>query len=669
MKKTLQALFVPVFAFSTLSAQNIIPKPQHYEPAKGFFATNKPYSVEASSTEAGAMAHQAGLPEVKKGKTIRTLLYTHSPQDLPREGYRLEISPDTIRISASSVEGFRYAATTLRALKDGKGRLACCRINDAPALEWRGAMIDVSRHFFPISFLKKQVDILARYKMNRLHIHLTDAAGWRMEIKQYPRLTRLAAWRSHASWKEWWDGDRLYLEEGTPGAYGGYYTQEELRDLVRYAESKGITLVPEIEMPAHSEEILTAYPEYSCTHEPYKQADFCPGNEATYAFLENILREVVDIFPSKDIHIGGDEAGKMSWPDCPLCQKRCKEEGYSGTNELQGYLIRRMARVMQEKYDRRIIAWDEVLADSLAEGTTVMVWRDTSCVRDALHRGHEVILSPGHACYLDAYQDCPSDGPEAAGAYRPLSVVYDYAPLAGFSPEERKGIRGVQGNLWTEYIPTTSDAERMLYPRLLAISEIGWTGGEEKDFTDFHRRAVQEVRTLRAEGVQAFDLDKEKGDRPERQKPVRHKARGAKVTYHIPYNETYASAGDVSLTDGKRGGWDFGKNSAWQGFIRGKRMDVVIDMEKVQPIKRVAVNFLQSSGPEIYLPAQFIISISEDGVSYKELTRRTQTVERIPLPSVETWDWKGKSQARYIRIQASSGNLGGWIFADEVEVY
>lgn len=242
------------------------------------------------------------------------------------EAYRLHVTKDTLLISAASADGFRFAWQTVKQLKQ-KNAVMACDVVDAPAFKWRSLMLDVSRHFQPISFLKKQIDVMAQYKFNRLHLHLTDAAGWRVEIKRYPRLTELAAWREGKTWKEWSKLGCKYMHEGEAGAYGGYYTQDELRDLVSYAAERGITIVPEIEMPGHSAEVLTAYPELSCTHEPYKQMDFCPGSVATYDFLENVLKEVMDIFPSKYIHVGGDEADKASWPSCPLCQQKMKELG------------------------------------------------------------------------------------------------------------------------------------------------------------------------------------------------------------------------------------------------------------------------------------------------------------------------------------------------------
>ncbi len=315
------------------------------------------------------------------------------------EAYRLHVSKDSIIISADTEIGVLRARQTLAQLTQG-GRIRCCTIDDRPAYEWRGAMLDVSRHFLSIDFLKRHIDILAGYKINRLHLHLTDAAGWRMEIKKYPRLTEFAAWRPQENWKDWWFGERLYAEEGSAGAYGGYYTQEELRGLVEYAAERGMMIVPEIEMPAHSEEVLTAYPELSCTHEPYRQSDFCPGNPATYEFLENVLLEVMDVFPSEYIHIGGDEAGKASWRSCPLCQRKMAELGLEDVDELQAHLVAHMGRFLAE-HGRKLIGWDEILDETLTEGSTVMVWRGIEIAGKAARMGYDVVLSPGSHCYFD----------------------------------------------------------------------------------------------------------------------------------------------------------------------------------------------------------------------------------------------------------------------------
>lgn len=649
-------------------AQHLLPLPQKVEWQKGRIQTgNLKWATHGADLGTGATKLlEKTLPE-RAGSGREAVFRTGAlPASAPEEAYRLRVTPDSILLQAASPTGFLRGAQTLAQLEEG-GSLPCCTIDDAPAYAWRGAMLDVSRHFFPLEFVKKQIDVLASYKVNRLHLHLTDAAGWRMEIKRYPRLTALAAWRPERSWKKWWNGDRRYVAEGTPGAYGGYYTQEELRGLVAYAEERGITIVPEIEMPGHSEETLTAYPEFSCTGEPYKQADFCPGNAGTYDFLEHVLEEVMDVFPSEFIHVGGDEAAKASWPACPRCQKKMQELGLADVERLQAHLIAHMGNFLA-RHGRQLVGWDEIIADSLAGNTTVMIWRGQELAREAARKGYGVVLSPGEFCYLDSYQDAPPTQPEAIGGYLTLEKVYSFSPGEGMTDEEKSRIRGVQGNVWAEYIPTEEHMEYMLYPRILALAEIGWRGAGEKDFAGFRTRALAQTEKLRREGVAAFDLRHEAGNRPESRKTVRHKALNAPVRYNLPYSDKYPGAAAATLTDGRHGGWTYG-DGAWQGFIGDGRLDVVVDLGKRQKIGRVSTSFMQACGAEVFYPARYIVSVSDDGERFSEAGRVERPVEKGTHPGVEAWQWKGKAEGRYVRVQALPGEFGGWIFADEIEIY
>lgn len=254
-------------------------------------------------------------------------------------------------------------------------------------------MLDVSRHFRDKEFVKKQIDAMARYKLNKLHLHLTDAAGWRIAIDKYPRLTEFAAWREFPTWKEWWNNGRRYAEEGSDGAYGGYYTKDDIRELVAYAAERYITIIPEIEMPSHSEEVLAAYPELSCSRQPYKNSDFCVGNEQSFEFLENVLTEVMELFPSEYIHIGGDEAAKTAWKNCRLCSKRMADESIKNVDELQSYMIHRIERFLN-KNNRKLLGWDEILDGGLAPNATVMSWRGTDGAIKAVNAGHKAIMTP-----------------------------------------------------------------------------------------------------------------------------------------------------------------------------------------------------------------------------------------------------------------------------------
>ena len=585
------------------------------------------------------------------------------------EGYVLSVNSDGVRIEALSGAGLFYGVQSLLQMAaDAPEGMTAVTVKDEPRFEYRGIMLDVSRHFRSKEFVKRQIDLLSYYKINRLHLHLTDAAGWRIEIKKYPRLTQFAAWRPQAVWKDWWNGKREYCEETDPRAQGGYYTQDDIRELVAYAQKHYVTIIPEIEMPSHSEEVLTAYPELSCTHVPYKQSDFCIGNEKTFEFLENVLTEVMELFPSEYIHIGGDEAGKASWPNCKLCQARMKKEGLKDVNELQSYSIHRMERFLNS-HGRKLLGWDEILDGGLAPNATVMSWRGTEGGLAAIRSGHKAIMSPGQYCYLDGYQDAPYSQPEAIGGYLPLKKVYGYEPVPdSLSADEAKLMYGVQANLWTEYIPTEEHAEYMLYPRAIALAEVAWSKPENKSWEDFHRRALKIVDELKAQGYHPFELKNEIGNRKEAETPVEHLALGKKVTYNAPYWENYPAAGEATLTDGLRGGWNY-NDQLWQGFVTKDRVDVVIDLEKETPIHSVAADFMQICGPEVFMPERVVISVSNDGKEFTQLAEIKHEVVRDDAVTFKNFGWEGEASARYIRYQAlASDKFGGVLFTDEIVV-
>lgn len=585
------------------------------------------------------------------------------------EGYVLSVNSDGVQIEALSGAGLFYGVQTLLQMAaDAPEGMTAVTVKDEPRFEYRGIMLDVSRHFRSKEFVKRQIDLLSYYKINRLHLHLTDAAGWRIEIKKYPRLTQFAAWRPQAVWKDWWNGKREYCEETDPRAQGGYYTQDDIRELVAYAQKHYVTIIPEIEMPSHSEEVLTAYPELSCTHVPYKQSDFCIGNEKTFEFLENVLTEVMELFPSEYIHIGGDEAGKASWPNCKLCQARMKKEGLKDVNELQSYSIHRMERFLNS-HGRKLLGWDEILDGGLAPNATVMSWRGTEGGLAAIRSGHKAIMSPGQYCYLDGYQDAPYSQPEAIGGYLPLKKVYGYEPVPdSLSADEAKLMYGVQANLWTEYIPTEEHAEYMLYPRAIALAEVAWSKPENKSWEDFHRRALKIVDELKAKGYHPFELKNEIGNRKEAETPVEHLALGKKVTYNAPYWENYPAAGEATLTDGLRGGWNY-NDQLWQGFVTKDRVDVVIDLEKETPIHSVAADFMQICGPEVFMPERVVISVSNDGKEFTQLAEIKHEVVRDDAVTFKNFGWEGEASARYIRYQAlASDKFGGVLFTDEIVV-
>ena len=586
------------------------------------------------------------------------------------EAYRIEIDKKGIRLSASTETGIFYGLQTLlQLLNNGDNKtLPALMINDSPRFPYRGLHLDVSRHFFDKEFVKKQLDAMAYFKMNRLHWHLTDGAGWRIEIKKYPRLTSFAAWRPFDKLNDWWVEGRTFCEQDDPRAVGGYYTQDDIREVVAYAAERHITIIPEIEMPGHSEEVLATYPELSCSGKPYVNADFCIGTEKTFEFLENVLFEVIDLFPSEYIHIGGDEASKSSWNTCPRCQKRMADEHLNSVEELQSYMIHRIEKFLND-HGRKIIGWDEIIEGGLSPTATVMSWRGEEGGIKAVKAGNQAIMTPGKYCYLDAFQDAPNTQPVAIGGYLTLEKVYSFEPVPdSLSTKEAKLILGVQGNVWTEHIPTPEHYEYMIYPRILALAEIGWSPSEVKKWDNFHTRALQAVNILREQGYNPFPLEKEIGDKPESYQKVNHLAIGKKVTYANLYSNHYAAQGEKTLVDGVRGGWMY-NDDRWQGFIDCD-FDVTIDLGKETDIKQVCAEFIQLKGPYVWLPKQVIISSSVDGEHYDTLA----TVDNDISPDIETlqfkeFGWEGNAKARYIRYKAlSNGIAGGWLFTDEIRI-
>ena len=663
-------------------AQSVIPVPLKMEQGTGSFLLSEKTKLytnlqggEAELWENYLKALPVQLKEarMKDRKQMLFLLITPKTPQLPSpESYTLSVTPQRIEIRATSGAGLFYGMQTLLQLMQPAGTgsysVASVEIEDTPRFAYRGLMLDVSRHFSTKEFIKKQIDALAYYKINRLHLHLTDAAGWRLEIKKYPLLTDFAAWRTDPTWKKWWNGGRKYLRYDEPGASGGYYTQNDIREILEYARQHYITVIPEIEMPSHSEEVLAAYPQLSCSGEPYKNSDFCVGNEETFTFLENVLTEVMELFPSEYIHVGGDEAGKSAWKTCPKCQKRMKDEHLANVDELQSYLIHRIEKFLNN-HGRRLLGWDEILQGGIAPNATVMSWRGEEGGIAAVTSGHHAIMTPGAYCYLDSYQDAPYSQPEAIGGYLPLKKVYTYDPVpASLTAEQAKLVSGVQGNLWVEYIPTPEHVEYMIYPRMLALAEVAWSAPERKSWPDFHTRALSAVADLQKKGYHPFDLSKEIGSRPESLQPVSHLALGKKVIYNSSYSPHYPAQGNTALTDGIRGDWTYGDGS-WQGFISDNRLAVTIDMEKETPIHSVTAAFMQVVGAEVFLPETVIISISDDGINFTELQKQHFEVSKETPIRFTDISWQGEAKGRYVRYQAQAGSeFGGWIFTDEIIV-
>ena len=486
---------------------NIIPTPQSLVQQDGFFRLNSHTAITAVSPEAKTIAEffaakmrtSTGL-DIQVAEKGNILLSLDSSLDVPNdEGYSLEVSKDAVKVVAKTTQGLFYGMQSFLQLLPAEiespskvngiaWQAPAVSIKDAPRFGYRGIMLDPCRHFMPAENVKKYIDVLSLFKINRIHWHLTDDQGWRIEIKKYPKLTEIGSKRI--------DG------EGTE--YGGYYTQEEIKDIVKYAADHFITVVPELELPGHEMAAIAAYPNLSCKGEPgtpriiwgVEDIVMCPGKEDMFTFLQDVIDEMVLLFPSEYFHIGGDECPKTSWKNCPLCQKRIKAEGlkadgkHSAEEKLQSYVIQRMEKYLETK-GKKIIGWDEILEGGLAPSATVMSWRGEEGGIAAALMDHTVIMTPGgNGMYLDAYQGDPKIEPVTIGGYTLLEKTYSYNPIPDTLAAMGKSdyILGVQGNTWSEYMYDEAKRDYMIFPRILAVAEIGWTNLDRKDYKDFERR-------------------------------------------------------------------------------------------------------------------------------------------------------------------------------------
>lgn len=419
--------------------------------------------------------------------------------DLPDEGYTLKVTPTQATLQAKTAQGAFWGVQTLRQLIKEEQKVDCVTICDSPRFSYRGLHLDVARHFFSVSFIKEYIDKMAECKLNRFHWHLTDDQGWRIQIKKYPKLQEIGAFRDETLIGH--NNTRPRTFDGT--RYGDYYTQEEIKEIVEYARRRYIEVIPEIELPGHNMAALAAYPELGCTGGPYNTAThwgifddiLCAGNEASFTFLQDVLTEVMELFPSKYIHIGGDEAPKTRWKACPKCQARIKSEGLHDEHHLQSYFVSRIEKFLNA-HDRLIIGWDEILEGGLAPNATVMSWRGTAGGIESAKLHHPVIMTPCSHLYLDFYQSKAPSEPLAIGGYLPLEKVYDYEPIPEeLSPEEATYILGAQANVWTEYMPSINHVTYMLLPRLYALSEVVWSAKERKNYPDFLERVNKRSNT------------------------------------------------------------------------------------------------------------------------------------------------------------------------------
>lgn len=717
MKVTGLALACSSLLFSCVpkevSQVNLIPKPAHIEVTGGYFKVDS--NLVFGNDQSG---------------TIRYVVDESFNGGNP-EGYALNVTKKGIELRAASKSGLFYGEQTLRQLYTSKG-IPCVSIQDNPRFPYRGLHLDVSRHFFPKEEVMKLLNVMSYYKLNTLHMHLTDAGGWRIQMDKYPKLTTDVAFRTESDWQKWWDGkDRKYLPEGTPGAYGGYFTKEDIREIVDYATARHINIIPEIEFPGHSDEVFVAYPELSCAGKPYTTGDFCIGNEKSFTFMEDVLSEVIELFPSEYIHIGGDEAGKGAWKTCPKCQALMRRNGMKDVDELQSYMIHRAEEFLISK-GRKLIGWDEILEGGLAPEATVMSWRGEEGGIKSARMGHDVVMTPGGYMYFDFYQADPKTQPYAIGGYTPIKRAYSYnpVPVDSLTAEESKHILGVQANTWTEYIKDEKHLEYMMFPRALAVAEIGWTPQEDRSWEDFKPRMNANIPVLQRMGINTFTLSDEIEttmevdtlrreitvmlDAEKYPAEIRYTTDGSiptassrvyngpivvkdsadikaaifrdgqlqgtptekKVDYHrginkpIHYNSKlysgYMAGGMNALLDGYRGGLTY-LDGRWQGYLND--LDCVVDMGEVTDIHKVSSRFMQLIGPGVFQPGEVELLTSEDGESYISQGVIPTTVSNTDKDlSFQEYTFSGDWKARYIRIKAKEANKG-FIFTDEIVIW
>lgn len=753
--KLLVCLFLISFSAlaQTDNQYNLIPFPARFSGQDGRFnLTGSTRIVTAPAADAGVRAvAQAFAGQVKAAsgpaltvaptspalaKGAHIFLTLNKKLALGDEGYRLSVAPGNVVAEAATARGLFYATQTIRQLLTGSS-LPACQITDKPRFGYRGLMLDACRHFMPVPFVKKFIDLMAMNKQNTFHWHLTDDQGWRIEIKKYPKLTQIGSKRPETLIGQY---HQNYPQQFDGKPYGGFYSQADIREVVRYAQSRFVTVIPEIEMPGHASAALAAYPELGC--EPTKSYQvatkwgvfedvYCPS-EKTFAFLQDVLTEVMALFPGKYIHIGGDECPKDAWKKSAFCQQLIQREKLKDEHELQSWFIKRIDKFVTSK-GRRIIGWDEILEGGISPNATVMSWRGTKGGIEAAKQRHDVIMTPTDRCYLDYYQGDPATEPLAIGGYLPLDQVYAYEPMpTELTPDQQKFVLGVQGNIWTEYMPTTDQVEYMVWPRALALAEIGWVPAGPKNFEDFAMRLKGHLPQLDQLNInyakRLYDISAETQANEQGQVQVRlskldadsrifyttnGKEPNEKSTEYIgpitltkttslramtpsggrltqtftlhkaknkPYIYTLATQSDpnsTKLTDGVRG--ETPRDRRQWTHIYGNDMEVTLDLGDITGVTKVSLNFLKVIGENGFPPSSVEIALSRDGQDFKEAIARPVTYELngpwAILPVVA--DFR-TSRARYVRIRARNAgpcpaghpNAGQktWFATDEIVV-
>lgn len=683
-------LFFSGVAFSQ-NKLHLIPYPQKVEFQKGEFVIPETFVLSGNLPQKETDYLKKRLSPVLKfenrvkGEGIQlensSIPATPLIPEQDKEKYILEISPKYIQIKSVTDRGYFLALQTLIQLikqyKDS-GKIPAMKIEDEPKFAWRGMHLDVCRHFFTVGEVKQYIDYLAIYKLNTFHWHLTDDQGWRIEIKKYPKLTQIGSKRKESMIGAYVDN----TFDGKP--YGPYfYTQDQIKEVVKYAQERHITVVPEIEMPGHALAALSAYPELACTKGPFEPATkwgvfddvFCPKEE-TFTFLENVLDEVIQLFPSQYIHIGGDECPKTRWKECPHCQELIRKNNLKDEHGLQSYFIHRIEKYVNSK-GRKIIGWDEILEGGLAPNAAVMSWTGIKGGVEAAKTGHFAVMTPGSYCYFDHYQGDPATEPNAFGGFTPLDKVYSYNPIPEeLNAEQSKYILGVQANLWTEYILDFKQVQYMIFPRLLALSEVGWGTADPKNYKEFEGRVINEFKVLDKMGINyAKSIYNINGKVQPRvggisyklstsQKPegirfttdgsvptensqtydvpipvsktmtiksayfegglqsavssqdfVISKTTGKPITLESQPDENYSFGGEFTLVDGIIGNQkQLGKT--WLGF-QGKDVVATIDFGQKTRFSEVYFNTLDNKGSWIHFAKSAQIFVSDNGTDFK----------------------------------------------------
>ncbi len=730
-------LFFPLL-LSAKQNTGIIPQPVSMQVHSGKFVITENTAIEFKKSQAeleeaakffGKAIHEISGYELpfnkRKAQTIRLSL--DPINTIGKEGYLLQVISDHIEIKANTKAGIIYGMQSLLQLlppirTNAKLELPCLEIEDYPRFKWRGMHLDVSRHFFGPEVVKEYIDLMASYKLNVFHWHLIDDQGWRIEIKQYPKVTDVGAWRVDQTQFPW--GNRPQAKAGEEPTYGGYYTQEQIKEIIAYAAERNITVVPEIEMPGHVASAIASYPEFSCAQQPQlpltggdysnTSSNYCAGNDAVFEFLENVLTEVIDLFPSEYIHIGGDEVNKDSWKKCDRCQARIKEEGLKDENELQSYFIKRIEKFLISK-NRKMIGWDEILEGGLAPEATVMSWRGEAGGIEAAKMNHDVIMTPVNPCYFDFYQAGPAGEPLAFSGLNNLKKVYHYEPIPEELPAENAHyVLGAQANVWTEHISTVEHFEYMVLPRMAALAEVVWTPKEQKDWESFNTRIQEEYRAYELKGLRycpgnftvaiqpvsqngkllvslsteilngeiVYTLDgtdptleskkytqpieiestmllkasvvlhgQIRGAVPAQQQFVMHQAIGRDVNYTYPVNSHYLADGPNSLTDGVRGTATVGK--FWHGF-NGNDMVATIDLGESKPVKSITLGCFQKYKGWIFMPKEVTFEASADGVVYELIETISNPIDENAEEVIYDFKTTYGKDARYLRVSAKS---------------